>query len=388
MDLNRENMKKIRGLILFTIVILVCLWQYASVYKAVTMVIQILFPFILGAAIAFVLNVPTHFFETHLFREEGLKKYKIIRKLARPASLIITLLCVLGAFGLVLFVMAPQLGNTFANLGKSVALFIPRFQDWITGIFGNNREIGEWIANLQFDWGSIFQAGVRFFSNGAGSMLDSAVEAVRTIANGFIIFIVAFTFGCYIILQKESLNIQMKKVIFAFVPKGKAEAFLEVCSLTYGTFSSFLAGQCVEAIILGTMFVVTMYVFRLPYALLTGIVIGFTALIPILGSFIGCALGVFMIFIENPVQAITFFVLFLVLQQVEGNLIYPHVVGNSVGLPSIYVLAAVTIGGRLMGVVGMLIFIPIVSVLYALFREIIHLKLKKNKITIDDLKEE
>ena len=192
-------------------------------------------------------------------------------------------------------------------------------------------------------------------------------------------------FAIYILLQKEKLGLQAKKVLFAFVRRGRGEAALEVLSLTYNTFSSFLTGQCVEAVILGSMFVVTMTVLRLPYALLIGILIAFTALIPIFGAFVGCAVGVFMIFIEDPFKAMIFVVLFLVLQQVEGNLIYPHVVGNSVGLPSIWVLAAVSVGGSLMGVVGMLIFIPIVSVAYALFREVVYLKLKQRKITPEEV---
>ena len=179
-------------------------------------------------------------------------------------------------------------------------------------------------------------------------------------------------------LQKEKLGRQAKKVLFAFVRKGRAEAALEVLALTYKTFSSFLTGQCVEALILGSMFVIAMTLLRLPYALLTGIVIAFTALIPIFGAFIGCAVGAFLIFMVSPVQALIFIVLFLVLQQIEGNLIYPHVVGNSVGLPSIWVLAAVSIGGSLMGIVGMLIFIPLMSVFYALFREVVYIKLRQS----------
>ena len=175
-------------------------------------------------------------------------------------------------------------------------------------------------------------------------------------------------------------------MLFGFVRRGRAEAALEVFSLTYSTFSSFLTGQCVEAVILGGMFVVSMALFRLPYALLVGIVIAFTALIPIFGAFIGCAVGAFLIFMVDPVKALVFVALFLVLQQIEGNLIYPHVVGNSVGLPSIWVLAAVSIGGSLMGIVGMLIFIPVVSVVYALFREIVYLKLRQKRVEPGSIK--
>jgi len=227
--------------------------------------------------------------------------------------------------------------------------------------------------------------GFNFFKSGAGSMLDSTIAAAKSIVEFFTTFFIAFVFAIYILLQKENLNIQVRKVLFAFVRKGRAEAILEVCSLTYNTFSSFLTGQCVEAIILGTMFVVVMGILRLPYALLVGILIAFTALIPIFGAFIGCAVGAFLIFMVDPMKAFMFIVLFLILQQIEGNFIYPHVVGNSVGLPSMWVLAAVSIGASLMGIVGMLIFIPLVSVIYALFREIVYLKLKQRKINPEDI---
>ena len=172
-----------------------------------------------------------------------------------------------------------------------------------------------------------------------------------------------------------------KKSIFSHLFRNKkAEAFLKICSLTYQTFANFLTGQCVEAVILGSMFVVTLSILKMPYALLIGTLIAFTALIPIFGAFIGCAVGCFLIFMVSPKQAILFIIVFLILQQIEGNLIYPHVVGGSVGLPSIWVLAAVTIGGNLMGIVGMLIFIPLVSVLYTIFREFVYLRLKEKHI--------
>ena len=169
-------------------------------------------------------------------------------------------------------------------------------------------------------------------------------------------------------------------MIFAFIPKQKADAILKICSLTYRTFAHFLAGQCLEAVILGTMFVITLSILKMPYALLIGILIAFTALVPVFGAFIGCAVGSLLIFMINPRQAVLFIIVFLFLQQIEGNLIYPHVVGGSVGLPSIWVLAAVTIGGNLMGIVGMLIFIPLVSVFYTIFREFVYSRLKKQHI--------
>ena len=385
MNISDEAVKKIRGLIIFAAIIIACFWKYDVVISVLAFIFHVIFPFVLGGAIAFVLNVPMNFIQRHLFPEDKIEKRKVIKKLARPLSMLIVLFCVIGIIVLVMFVLIPQLGNTFANLGNSIQAFIPKIQKWAETLFHDNKEIMNWVNHLEFDWNKIMNAGINFLKNGAGSVLDSTIMAAKSIVSGIATFFIAFVFAIYILLQKEKLSIQAKKVLFAFVRKGRAEATLEVLSLTYNTFSSFLTGQCVEAIILGCMFVITMSILRLPYALLVGIVIAFTALIPIFVAFIGCIVGAFLIFMVDPIKALIFIILFLILQQIEGNLIYPHVVGSSVGLPSIWVLAAVSIGGSLMGVVGMLIFIPIVSVVYALFREVVYLKLKQRKIDPADI---
>lgn len=385
MELNQENITKIKEIILFTAVIIVCLWKYETVLDILFFLLNILTPFILGGAIAFVLNVPMNFVQRHLFKEERIRNRKVSQKLARPVSMVLVLIAVFGIVAIVMFILIPQLGETFANLGRSIQAFIPQLQEWAARLFNDNKEIMDTVNNLEFDWNKIMDTGINFFKSGAGSVVDSTITAAKSIVSGLTTFFIAFVFAIYILLQKEKLGVQAKKVLFAFVRRGRAEATVEVLSLTYNTFSSFLTGQCVEAVILGSMFAVSMTILKLPYALLVGMLIAFTALIPIFGAFIGCGVGAFLIFMVDPMKALIFVVLFLVLQQIEGNLIYPHVVGNSVGLPSIWVLAAVSIGGSLMGVVGMLIFIPIVSVVYALFREIVYLKLKKNQIDPKEL---
>ena len=183
---------------------------------------------------------------------------------------------------------------------------------------------------------------------------------------------IGMVFAIYILLQKETLAAQVKKLLKAFLPERCERWIIEVAALTERTFSSFLAGQCVEAVILGSMFFITLLILRLPYALLIGVLIAFTALIPVFGAFIGCAVGIFLMLMVSPIDALIFTVVFFVLQQIEGNLIYPHVVGNSVGLPSMWVLVAVTIGGSAMGVLGMLVFIPLCSVLYSLLRGVVN----------------
>lgn len=384
MEFNKENLRKIRGLILFTLVVLIALWKYTVVLEAFGFLLGIMFPFLLGAAIAFILNVPMHFLEVKLFYNKNTNDRHPVKKLARPLSLVLTIIIVLGVVSLVIFVVVPKLGGTFMSLGKNIQDFVPKVQSWVEEMFNNNKEIVAMVNDIKIDWDKVLNGMVSFFKNGAGSVLGSTFTVAKSIVSGLATFFIAFVFACYILLQKEKLNIQIRKIMYAYLKEEYVEKALDVCSLTYKTFSSFLTGQCVEAVILGAMFVVTMTVFRLPYAMLVGILIAFTALIPIFGAFIGCVVGAFLILMVAPMKALVFVVLFLVLQQIEGNLIYPRVVGSSVGLPSIWVLAAVSIGGSLMGIVGMLVFIPIVSVVYTLFRNNVYWQLKKKGIQIDN----
>ena len=379
MDLSKLSMKKIRELIIFTVLLVVALWKFEVVIDVLKMIWGIIFPFVLGGAIAFVINVPMSFLEKKIFGKikEGNKAGE---KLARPISILLTIILAVGVIILVMFGVIPQLTRTIASLMMSIANFIPQMQDWIREFSHNNQDIMKLVNQVQFNPDQAIKWGISILGSGAGNMMNTTMSAVGSIVSGFATFFIAFSFACYILFQKEKLYIQIRKIFFAFISRKKAEAFLKICSLTYRTFANFLAGQCLEAVILGSMFVVTLSILKMPYALLIGTLIAFTALIPIFGAFIGCAVGCFLIFMVNPKQAILFIIVFLILQQIEGNLIYPHVVGGSVGLPSIWVLAAVTIGGNLMGIVGMLVFIPIVSVIYTIFREFVYMRLKKQHI--------
>ena len=379
MDLNKLSMKKIRELIIFTVLLVVALWKFEVVIDVLKTIGGIIFPFVLGGAIAFVINVPMSFLEKKIFGKAK-EENKAGKKLARPVSLLLTIILAVGVVVLVMFGVIPQLTRTIASLMISIANFIPQMQDWIREFSHNNQDIMKLVNQVQFNPDQAIKWGISILGSGAGNMMNTTMSAVGSIVSGFATFFIAFSFACYILFQKEKLYVQIRKVFFAFIPKQEAEAFLKICSLTYQTFANFLTGQCVEAVILGSMFVVTLSILKMPYALLIGTLIAFTALIPIFGAFIGCAVGCFLIFMVSPKQAILFIIVFLILQQIEGNLIYPHVVGGSVGLPSIWVLAAVTIGGNLMGIVGMLIFIPLVSVLYTIFREFVYLRLKEKHI--------
>ena len=389
MDLSNLSIKKIRELIVFTALLVVALWKFDVVLDVLKTIGQIIFPFILGGAIVFVINVPMSFLEKKIF-ENVKKENKAVKKLARPVSLLLTIVLVVGVIALVMIGVIPQLTKTMGSLMINITDFIPQIKIWIRDFFHDNREIMKLVDQVQFKPDQAIRWGISLLGNGAGNMMNTTMSAVGSVVSGLATFFIAFSFACYVLFQKEKLHVQIRKVLFAFLPKQKADAFLKVCSLTYRTFANFLTGQCLEAVILGCMFVVTLSILRMPYALLIGVLIAFTALIPIFGAFIGCAVGSFLIFMVSPKQAIIFIIVFLVLHQIEGNLIYPHVVGESVGLPSIWVLAAVTIGGNLMGIVGMLVFIPLLSVVYTIFRKVVYQRLKKRhikQVTATDIEE-
>ena len=374
MDLNKKNMKNLMILIVFAVLVLVGVQRIENLAAGFVFLMRIVFPFILGGAMAFILNIPMHFLEGRVFAKAKKKK------LVRPVSLVLSILFVVAILQIVLVVVIPEIAATFASISKNIEAFLPKLEQWLTEAFPDSEQLELWINSLEFNWDKILQSAVNFLKNGAGNVLSSTVTVAKTVINSLMNFFVGFVFACYILLQKEKLSVQVKKVLYAFLPRHAVEKTLQVAALSYKTFSNFVTGQCLEAVILGTMFFVSMSVLRFPSALLGGVLIAFTALIPIFGAFIGCVLGTFLILVSNPVQAIGFVIVFIVLQQVEGYLIYPHVVGGSVGLPSIWVLVAVTVGGSLMGVVGMLIFIPLSSVLYALFKGCVHKRLEDRGI--------
>lgn len=381
LQLDKETIRKLQGLIVFTLVILVGLLRFRVVLEGISFVLHILFPFLLGGAIAFVLSVPMNRIQKRLFAHT--KKGSTAEKFSAPVSLILTLILVIALLSLVVSVVLPELARTLAMLGKLIPQKVPLILKKIELLFDNNLLLYLEEIEADLNWDELFNQLLTFCRVGANTMLDSTISVATGIVSGVGTFIIAFVFACYILLQQGFLKRQMHKLCFAYLKETHAQCFLEVCNLTYRTFSSFLTGQCMEAVILGMMFFIAMTLLRLPFTLLVSVLIAFTALIPIFGAFIGCGVGAFLILTADPGKALLFVILFLLLQQIEGNLIYPKVVGSSVGLPAIWVLVAVSLGGSLLGVVGMLIFIPLVSVCYTLIRENVNHRLKEKKITID-----
>jgi predicted PurR-regulated permease PerM len=382
MELNKSNIKKILGIITFTVLLFVGLQNLASVIGAIYFVLNLIFPFVLGLAIAFIINVPMRAIENRLFVKKA-KLNGLQNKAKRPLSLLITLLLVIGVVFLVMLLVVPEIVRTFRTIGESNVLpaFFNRMEGNYISLVQKYPFLKDYLNINAINWQSIIKNIYVFIMESGADMLQSTFNTAFGIFGGMIDFFLGFIFSIYILAQKEKLGVQVRKLMYAYLPEKAVVKILSLCSLSERTFTKFLSGQCLEAVILGLLFFVVMSIFRLPYALLISVLIGFTALIPIFGAFIGCVIGAFLILIVNPLTALLFIIMFVVLQQIEGNLIYPRVVGGSIGLPSMWVLVAVTIGGSTMGIAGMLIFIPMFSILYTLLREATNRRLKLRKIT-------
>lgn len=387
MELNKDNMKKISSLIVLAVILYLGIQHLDIVLEYLGAAGGLLFPFILGAAIAFVLNVPMKFIEEHVFGKSIAKGNKAAKRLARPVSLVMAILFFILVLMIVVLVVAPEMGTTIVNVAKQIEKNIPQLQKWLEENLKAGSPIVEWANSIDFQPEKVLNSIVNVLKSGVNNVLTSTISVTVGIVSTAVNVGIGFIFSFYVLLQKERLTAQIKKAFRAIFKEKTYHYINHVCSLANRIFSSFITGQCIEAVILGSMFFVSMTILRLPYAMLVGVLIAFTALIPVFGGIIGCWVAFFLILMVNPLQALGFLALFLVLQQVEGNLIYPHVVGNSVGLPSIWVLVAVTLGGSLMGIVGMLVFIPLTSVLYTLFREWVEARLEKKDKNIQNTSE-
>ena len=351
------------------IVIYLALNNVTGILDSISYLAGLVMPFIIGAVIAFVFNVPMKAIEKGLNRLFDKRCKKKHPRLIRVLAYMLTLIAILAVIAGVLFVVVPELVNTIADLIGQVPTAVNNLINWLQVKLSAYPEYEEKLNSISINWDSVLSNVMNFLSIGTKGIINGGIGAISGFFSGVANFFIGFVFSVYVLFQKERLTAQCKKLMYVCMPESRADKIIEVLRLTNTTFSNFLSGQCLEACILGSMFVVSMFIFRMPYAVMIGVLIAFTALIPIVGAFIGCVVGAFLILLVIPIKALGFVILFLVLQQIEGNLIYPRVVGSSVGLPAIWVLAAVTIGGSMFGIIGMLAFIPLVSTLYMLLRD-------------------
>lgn len=337
-------------------------------------------PFLMGGAIAFVLNVPMKNIEKRL-----LSVFKEKKMLLRAVSILASFLLALGIVVFVVMMVIPALIDTLVQLNAGIPRFLDNVNEWLLTLTKDYPEITDYLMSIELNWTDITQKAMAFLQNSAAGLLRSTWGMASSVIGGITTAAIGLIFSVYILAEKEKLGMQFKKISYAYLPEHVVAHILKVSRLSAKTFSGFISGQCTEAVAFGLLCYLAMTIFDFPYAVCVSVLIGFMTLLPVVGAFLGTALGAILIMVSSPVKAIWFVVMIIILQQIDGNLIYPRIVGSSVGLPSMWVLVAVTVGGSLMGVFGMLVFVPLVSVLYALFRENVYKNLHKKAITQEKL---
>ncbi|MBQ2965159.1 MAG: AI-2E family transporter [Clostridia bacterium] len=321
-------------------------------------------PVFTGFVMAYIINILMSFYERHFFPNS---KKKSVAKSRRPVSLTGAILTVIGVIALVIVLIAPQLVNCIEMLVNQLPGAIEKLIAKLNGLSFVSDELIASLASI--DWKSRIGDIAQTLFSGVGDVMNVAVSAVSSIFTGIMAFVIGFIVALYLLMDKDKLGGQCKRVMNSWVPGRFLEKVMHVVCVADDCFRRFIVGQCTEAVILGSLCMVGMLILRLPYAPMVGALIAFTALIPIVGGLIGAGVGAFLILMVSPVKALIFIIFIIVLQQIEGNLIYPKVVGSSMGLPALWVLAAVTVGGGVLGIGGMLIGVPMAAVVYRLIKE-------------------
>lgn len=376
MDLNKENTRKILKIITFTLILFFLLQNFVIIKNIFWNLISILSPFLFGAGIAFILNIPMSSFEEKLLKLKKKRGKEKINKVNRPFAILISLVIIIVIIGLMIKLVIPQLISVIVMFAGNLPEMVYNVKEWAMNWTEQYPEIRDQIGSIEINWDQIFNELMNFTKNFAGSVVSSSISFITSLIGGIFDAIVAIVFASYILMSKEKLGEQLKKILKAYLPETKANDILEVGRLSKNTFTNFITGQCTEALILGMLCFLGMLLLRLPYAATISVLVGVTALIPIVGAFIGIIVGAVLILSVSPVKALIFVCFLLILQQVESNAIYPKVVGNSVGLPGMWVLVAVVVGGSLGGILGLLIGLPLIAVLYSIFRNDVNRRLE------------
>ena len=368
-----DKFKEYWGIVTYVVVLVYAIFNFSNLISGVKSIIGIISPFIVGIAIAFVLNLVMKIFEEKIFNFLSDKKYKKYLKFKRPLSVFFTFITVfLVILSLISFII-PQLIDSISKLTNAVPSYMKSFEIFISKYVTHTEILNTVWNNFLSAWKEVIQ----FTGQVLASSLTSVVNITVGFTSGLFNFILSIIFSIYMLLNKEDLQLGMKKVLYSFIRKSFADRVIRLGKISNEVFSSYIGGQFIEAIIIGVLCFIGMIILRMPYSLLISVLIAVTALIPIFGAFIGTIPSAFIILIIDPMKAIWFVIFIIVLQQVEGNLIYPKVVGGSIGLPPIWVMLAMIIGGNAFGFIGILLGIPIFSVVYKVFKEIVDKRLKK-----------
>ena len=370
---------KIGAVIFASILFFVTISHIGTVGEIVKKILGILLPIILGFAFAFILNMPLKFFEERVFGRLTRKNGKVWRKLKRPVCLLISLVLIFASISVLLAFVIPEFTKTcekfFMALPSAMANLNEKINTWL-----KDMNLDSAFDNLNIDWNSVSSWALNILHENQNQITTGAFGFITVIFTSIVNFILALALSIYILSSKESLGRVAKSFIYAIMKRERAGKFISFVVLTNKSFAGFVVGQCVEVMLIGVLCFIGMLIFRMPYAIMVSCIIAVTQFVPVFGPFVGTAIGAFLILIESPIKALWFVVFIVVMQQLESNILYPKIMGKHVGIPGICVLIAVTIGGGLFGVVGIILSVPVCGVIYTLSDRWIKKRLEERNI--------
>ncbi len=381
--LNKSTMKFIMVIVTFTLVLSWIINNTSSFKGILNDILSLFSPFAIGACLAFVINTLLRPLEKLWEKVPEKRRTKLFAKAKRPVCLTFSTLIVFGAVFAIFFMIIPQLVETVSSFVKMLPQYIKNLEGLLVTIGDKLTRFNIKLPAIDLNWEKVSAFLNKFLDNYADSFINTTVEVTTSIVTAIVNFIIAVFFSLYLLAQKEAVGRHIKKFLYAVRPKRKAEKIISFANMTADTFTKFVTGQLLEAVIIGALCFIGMLIFKMPYAAMISVLIGFTALIPVFGAFIGTIVGALLILLVDPMKAVWFVVFILVLQQIETNLIYPKVVGKTVGLPGMLVLVSVSIGGSAFGIVGMLFSVPVCTVLFCVYKEYVAKKLKKKDLPED-----
>lgn len=378
MGLNLKNIEKILLIVLCSAIIFALVFNFMGVLGFLVKLMGYITPIIIALCIAFVLNVFLTGFETRIFGFMRKSKHKIVNKLQRPLCLILTYALAIGLLALIVLVIIPDISDTIAYIIDKLPAFIVDSREWLVNTLNEFNIPTKDIPEINVD--SFMKTVTGWLPKYSGNIVDGAISITGSVFGVLSDILFGVIVSAYILAQKEKIGAFMKRVINSFFPEKCANVIHHICAQTYFSFTRFIGGQLTEAIILGVLCYIGMLIFSFPNAAIISLIICITALVPVVGALVGAFIGAFLILITDPIKAILFVVFLVILQQLEGNLIYPKVVGKAVGLPGVIVISAVLVGGNIGGVMGALIGVPLAAVIYTLLKELMdYIAIKKQK---------
>lgn len=364
--MEKKEIKQYLIIALLAVIVCVTVQNFGLVTAFLNLAVGALKPMVLGTVIAYIFNIIMGTFEKRYFPKSDKKFVRVSR---RPVCLALSFLITIAILALLLYIVLPEIANAFSVLYKKIPPEFARLQKFAVDTLREFPEIQEKIKSIDFNWESILSKASSFLTTGVVGIVSSAVDFISALTSSVTNICLGVVFAIYVLIRKDKLIADSKRISKVYMKKEKVKKLSHIYHVTNDTFRSFIIGQSMDALILGSLCFIGMKILHLPYAAMSAALVGVTAFIPIVGAFIGAGVSAFIILTENPVQALVFLIMLVAIQQIEGNIVYPKVVGSSVGLPGIWVLVAVTAGGGLFGILGMIIGVPLTAAVYKLFFE-------------------